>query len=73
MLAQRGIPGIPQLRIAHAVLDSGEIVNSPDEPEEERGVIKWSPLMKCIARRLLKNAFPAEFLPYPSEDGSITE
>jgi len=60
-----------RVRIAHAVLQSGELVQSPDEPEEEREIIKWLPLTKCIARRLLKNEFPLEFLSYLGEDGSV--
>jgi hypothetical protein len=60
-----------RLRIAHAVLSSGELVVSPDEPEEEREIIKWLPLTKCAARRLLKNEFPTEFLSYLGEDGSV--
>ena len=60
-----------RLRIAHAVLDSGELTLSPDEPNEERELIEWLPLAKCIARRMLKNDFPAEFLGYLHEDGTI--
>ncbi len=60
-----------RLRIAHAVLDSGELTLSPDEPNEERELIKWLPITKCIARRLLKNDFSTEFLAYLREDGTI--
>lgn len=60
-----------RLRIAHAVLDSGELTLSPDEPDEERELIKWLPITKCIARRLLKNDFSTEFLGYLREDGTI--
>jgi hypothetical protein len=60
-----------RLRITHAVLDSGELTLSPDEPNEERELIKWLPLAKCVARRMLKNDFPAEFLGYLDEYGTI--
>jgi len=60
-----------RLRIAHAVLDSGELTLSPDEPNEERELIKWLPLAKCVARRMLKNDFSVEFLGYLHEYGTI--
>jgi hypothetical protein len=62
-----------RLRIAHAVVDSGELAMSPDDPDEEVEIIRWPPLTKCIARRLLKNEFPSEFLHYLREDGSVAK
>jgi hypothetical protein len=28
-------------------------------------------LVRCMARRMLKNEFPTQFLPYLKEDGTI--
>jgi len=59
--------------ISHALSEeSGEINLSVDEMLHVVRVNKWLPLTKCIARRMLKNEFPNEFLPYLLEDGSIT-
>jgi hypothetical protein len=60
-----------RLKITHSVLKSGQLVTAPDDPDEEREVIKWLPLAKCIVRRLLKSEFPIEFLSYLNEDGTI--
>jgi hypothetical protein len=58
--------------ISHALSeDSGEINLSVDEMLHVSRVNKWLPLTKCIARRMLKNEFSSEFLPYLREDGSI--
>lgn len=58
--------------ISHALSEeSGEINLSVDEMLHVARVNKWLPLTKCIARRMLKNEFPNEFLPYLREDGSI--
>jgi hypothetical protein len=35
-------------------------------------VRKWLGLMKVIVRRMLKNEFPAEYLPFLKEDGTLT-
>jgi hypothetical protein len=51
-----------RLRVAHAVLDSGELTLSPDDPAEEMELIKWLPVAKCISRLLMKNDFPTEQL-----------
>ena len=51
-------------RIAHAVLDEGELTLSADEDLDIRAIYKWLSLMKCIARHMLKSDFPQEFLPY---------
>jgi hypothetical protein len=56
-------------RIAHAVLDSGELTLSADEDLDVREIYKWLSLTKCIARHMLKSDFPAEFLPYFNELG----
>jgi hypothetical protein len=58
-------------RIAHAVLDSGELTLSADEDLDIREVYKWLSLMKCIARHMLKSDFPTEFLPYLNELGEV--
>jgi hypothetical protein len=59
--------------IAHAILSqSGELTLTVDELLHTQNLNKWLPLTKCIVRRMLKNDFPAEFLPYLQEDGTIT-
>lgn len=60
-----------RVRIAHALLDSGEPTLLADEGLDLQRLVKWLPLAKCIARRMLKNEFPAEFLPFVAEDGSV--
>ena len=57
-------------RIAHAVLDSGELTLSADEDLDIREIYKWLSLMKCIARHMLKSDFSKEFLPYLNEVGA---
>ncbi len=57
-------------RIAHAISQSGELLLSADEALDVSKV-EWLPLAKCMARRMLKNEFPSEFLPYLKEDGTI--
>jgi hypothetical protein len=58
--------------IAHAVSSqSGELTLTVDELLHTQNVHKWLPLTKCIVRRMLKNDFPADFLPYLQEDGTI--
>lgn len=58
-------------RIAHAVLDSGELTLSADEDLDVREIYKWLSLMKCVARHMLKSDFPKEFLPYFNEKGEV--
>lgn len=53
-----------RVRIAHAVLNSGELTLSADEEMDVRQVYKWLPLAKCIARQMLRSDFPDEFLPW---------
>jgi hypothetical protein len=59
--------------IAHGILYSGELALSVDDLVHVQRVNKWLPLTRCIARRMLKNEFPTQFLPYLKEDGTITE
>lgn len=59
-----------RVRIAHAVLDSGESTISADEDLDIQQVYKWVSLTKSIARHMLKSDFPAEFLPYYKPDGA---
>jgi hypothetical protein len=60
--------------IGHALSDeSGEPALIVDEALPLDRVHQWLPLMRCIARRMLKNEFPAEFLTYLNEDGKLTE
>lgn len=59
--------------IAHALSKpSGELTMSADELLHMREVNKWLPLTKSIVRRMMKNEFPAQFLRYLREDGTIT-
>jgi hypothetical protein len=60
-----------RVRIAHAVLDSGELTLSADEEMDVRQVYKWLSLTKCIVRHLLKSDFPDEFLTYVTDDGRV--
>jgi hypothetical protein len=58
--------------ISHALTEaSGELTMSADELLDFQHVNQWLALTKCIARRMLKNDFPAEFLSYLGEDGVI--
>jgi len=59
------------VRIAHAVLDSGELTLSADEEMDIRQVYKWLWLTKCLVRHMLRSDFPAEFLPYFNEPGEV--
>lgn len=62
-----------RVNIAHALfLHTGEPTLSVDELLHIERVNKWLPLTKCIARRMLKNEFPDQYLPYLKEDGTIT-
>jgi methylamine utilization protein MauJ len=58
--------------IAHALSSkSGELRLSVDELLHTQKVNKWLPLTKCIARRMLKDEFPNDFLSYLREDGTV--
>ena len=61
-----------RVRVAHAVLDSGEPTLMADEGLDVQKITKWIPLAKCIARRMLRSEFP-EFLPFVDEDGMVRE
>jgi hypothetical protein len=50
--------------IAHALTESSELPLSPDELLHNHDVYTWLPVLKCIVRRMLRNDFPAEFLPW---------
>lgn len=56
-------------RVAHAILDSGELTLSADEDLDVRELYKWLSLMRCLVRHMLKSDFPSEFLPYLNEKG----
>jgi len=62
-------------KIGHALglLQGEELTLSADELLHTEEVNRWLPLTKCIARRMMKNEFPSEFLPYLKEDGTVTE
>jgi len=62
-------------RIGHALglLEGEELTLSADELLHTEEVNRWLPLTKCIVRRMLKNEFPSDFLPYLKEDGTISE
>lgn len=47
--------------IAHAVLDSGEPTIHLDEGRDRFRINDWLPLTKCLARALLRTAFPDVF------------
>ncbi|HEV2380479.1 MAG TPA: methylamine utilization protein MauJ [Terriglobia bacterium] len=61
--------------IGHALglLEGEELTLSADELLHTEEVNRWLPLTKCIIRRMLKNEFPADFLPYLKEDGTVTD
>ncbi len=44
---------------------------SADEALHLNRINRWIPLLKSIVRRLLKNEFPQEYLPFLNEDGSV--
>jgi hypothetical protein len=46
-----------RLRIAHAVLRSGEPTALIDDGHDRILINEWLPLTKCIARALLRNEF----------------
>lgn len=51
-------------QIAHSIMRSGELSLSADDLVQIQRVNKWLPLTRCIARRMLKNDFPTQFLAY---------
>lgn len=59
--------------VAHALSDdTGTIGVSADTSLHVARVRKWLPLMKVIVRRMLKNEFPVQYLPFLNEDGTLT-
>jgi hypothetical protein len=61
-----------RVNVAHALsAKSGELTMSVDELLHIQKISKWLLPTKCIVRRMLKNEFPAEFLSYLREDGTI--
>jgi hypothetical protein len=56
--------------IAHSIMQSGELSLSADDLVQVQRVTKWLPLTRCIARRMLKNDFSAQFLSYLQDDGT---
>jgi hypothetical protein len=55
--------------ITHALVEAGGITLSGDEVLHLNRVEKWLPVAKIVARRMAKNEFPREFLPFLGEDG----
>jgi hypothetical protein len=53
-----------RVHVAHALFEDGgrELTISCDDLLDTRKIAKLIPLTKCIARRMLKTDFPAEFL-----------
>jgi hypothetical protein len=58
-------------KIAHGILDSGEFLLL-DKAEDRAMVSRWLPLLRCLARRVMKNDF-REYLEFLSEDGTVSE
>jgi hypothetical protein len=58
-------------KIAHGILDSGEFLLL-DKQEDIELVGKWLPLMRCLARRVMKNDFK-EYLEFLNEDGTVID
>ncbi len=53
--------------IAHALFnEAGRASLDVDEAEHLYRIQRWLPIMKCIARQMLKNEFPDQFLVVPS-------
>ncbi len=57
--------------VAHGLFEKGELKLSADELLHTNRVEQWLPITKCIARRMLKNEFPDQFLAFLGEDGII--
>ena len=49
-------------QIAHSIMRSGELSLSADDLVQIQRVNKWLPLTRSIARRMLRNDFPTQFL-----------
>jgi hypothetical protein len=48
--------------------DGSELPLSPDELLHKHEVQKWLPVLKCMVRRMLRNDFPADFLPWVPDE-----
>jgi hypothetical protein len=59
--------------IAHSIMQSGELSLSADDLVQIQRVNKWLSLTRCIARRMLKNDFPTQFLSYLKDDGTYRQ
>jgi hypothetical protein len=57
-------------QIAHSIMYTGELSLSADDLVQIQRVTRWLPLTRCIARRMLKNDFPQQFLSYLGDDGT---
>jgi hypothetical protein len=54
-----------RVKVAHALASGArELTMSSDELLHVREVDKWLPVATCMVRRMLKNEFPNEFLPF---------
>lgn len=51
-----------RVRIAHGLLDTGELGTSIDDLEEITQVHQWMPATKYLVRQMLKTEFPTEYL-----------
>jgi hypothetical protein len=60
-------------QIAHGIMRSGELALSADDLVQIQRVNRWVPLTRCIARRMLKNDFPSQFLSYLKDDGTYVQ
>jgi hypothetical protein len=60
-------------QIAHSIMHSGDLALSADDLVQIQRVNKWLPLTRCIARRMLKNDFPTQFLAYLKDDGTYVQ
>jgi len=60
-----------RIDVAHGLFEKDELTLSADELLHAHRVEEWLPLTKCMARRMLKNEFPDQFLAFVGEDGVI--
>ncbi|MGH9496321.1 MAG: methylamine utilization protein MauJ [Candidatus Sulfotelmatobacter sp.] len=58
-------------KIAHGILDSGEFLLL-DKVDDRQRVSKWLPLLRCAARRVMKNDFE-DYLNFITEDGIVSD
>lgn len=62
-----------RLKIAHALLDSGEPGVQLDEGHDRDEIQRWLPLLRCLARAYLRTEFPRMFKPHPDAPSFIRE